>query len=47
MATAPLDTGFTPRELAASERAAAMLWIVSGALLGLIVLWSTGPHGLA
>jgi hypothetical protein len=47
MATAPLDTGFTARELAVSERAAALLWIVSGMLLALLVLWSTGPHGIA
>jgi hypothetical protein len=44
MAAAPLTTPFTLRELEVSEHAATLLWIVSGMLLALLVVWSTGPH---
>jgi hypothetical protein len=46
MSSAPLDTPFTIRELEISRQAAGLLWIASGLLLGVLVLWSTGPHGL-
>jgi hypothetical protein len=43
----PLSPAFTRRELRHSGYAAACLWLISGALLALLVAWSTGPHGLA
>ena len=47
MAEQPWTPAFTRRELRYSGYAAAGLWLLSGALLALLVVWSTGPHGLA
>ncbi len=45
MATQPLPC-YTPRELECGRRIAAALWCLTAALLALLAVWSSGPHGL-
>ena len=43
MASQPLGTFYTPRELACGGYVAAGLWVLSATLLALLAAWSTGP----
>lgn len=43
MASQPLDTFYTRRELAVGGYVAAGLWVLSATLLALLAAWSTGP----
>lgn len=44
MSERPLDQPFTPREVVLGERVATALWLLSVTLMGLLVVWSLGPH---
>lgn len=45
MASQPLRTPFTSRELTIGRHVATALWIVSGALLLMLLVWSLRPLG--
>jgi hypothetical protein len=44
MAAQPLPTGYTRRELTFGRQVAAGLWILSGVLVVLLVLWMSGAR---
>ncbi len=47
MSTRPLDTNFTPREMAFGGLVATTLWLLSIALLVTLTAWSVAPGEVA
>jgi hypothetical protein len=47
MSTQPIDAPFTKGEITFGSRVAAAMWLLSGALLTALAVWTAGPHWAA